>query len=32
MYVCSAVEVRKIGFDNLADYKGEEEDNFPNDV
>lgn len=32
MYVCIAAVLKRIGFNALADYKGKEVDNFPNDV
>ena len=32
IYICTAVATSKIGVANEIDYKGKEDDNFPNDV
>ena len=32
IYICIAVATNKIGVANETDYKGKEDDNFPNDV
>lgn len=32
IYICTAAGIRRIGVVNKTDYKGKEDDNFPNDV
>lgn len=32
IYICTAAGIRRIGVANKTDYKGKEDDNFPNDV
>ena len=32
IYICTAAGIRRIGVTNKTDYKGKEDDNFPNDV